>query len=178
MSEAVPAAETALTSEAMLANLVALEEIRRLKHRYLRCVDLKRWDDLAGTFTPDATASYGTPAMGQPLNLSGRDAIVGFMRDNLGPDIITEHFAAQPEIDIDGDTATGTWCFEDTVIATAYRFVIKGAAFYEDRYARGPDGRWWIAHTGYTRTYEMTLSLDDLPSLKFTANRWADTPAR
>ena len=172
MTEAVQA------TGAALATLVALEDIRRLKHRYLRCVDLKLWDDLADTFTPDATATYGTPAMGQPLNLSGRDEIVGFMRKNLGPDIITEHFAAQPEIDVDGDIATGTWCFEDTVIATTYRFVIKGSAFYEDRYERGPDGRWRIAHTGYTRTYEMTLSLDDLPSLKFTANRWADASAR
>ena len=34
-----------------------------------------------------------------------------------------------------------------------------------------------IAHTGYTRTYEMTLSLDDLPSLKITANRWSAQPA-
>ena len=119
-------------------DLVALEEIRRLKHRYLRCVDLKRWDELAETFTPDATADYGTPAMGEPLTCRGRDEIVDFhARATCGPDIITEHFAAQPEIDIDGDTATGTWCFEDTVIATAYRFVIKGAAFYEDRYARG-----------------------------------------
>ena len=65
------------------------------------------------------------------------------------------HFASQPEIDIDGDTATGTWCFEDTVIATEYRVVIKGAAFYEDRYARGEDGRWRISHTGYVRTYEI-----------------------
>ena len=169
--------DAVLANEATLAHLTALEDIRRLKHRYLRCVDLKLWDDLAGTFTADATATYGTPAMGQPLNLSGRDEIVGFMRKNLGPDIITEHFAAQPEIDIDGDTATGTWCFEDTVIATAYRFVIKGSAFYEDRYERGPDGRWRIAHTGYTRTYEMTLSLDDLPSFRLTANRWAEQAA-
>jgi len=41
-------------------DLVALEEIRQVKHRYLRCVDLKLWDDLADTFTQDATADYGT----------------------------------------------------------------------------------------------------------------------
>ena len=115
---AAPAPDAGLTGGAALASLVALEEIRRLKHRYLRCVDLKLWDELADTFTADATAHYGTPAMGEPLNLSGRDEIVGFMRGHLGPDIITEHFAAQPEIDVNGDTATGTWCFEDTVIAT------------------------------------------------------------
>jgi ketosteroid isomerase-like protein len=154
-------------------DLVAIEEIRQVKHCYLRCVDLKLWDDLAGTFTEDATADYGTPALGKPLRLAGRDKIVGFLRDNLGPGIITTHFASQPEIAVDGDTASGTWAFQDTVIATEFRVVITGAAFYEDRYARGADGRWRIAHTGYTRTYEATMSLDDLPSFRITSNRWA-----
>lgn len=154
-------------------DLAALESIRQAKYRYLRCVDLKLWDELADTFTPDATADYGTPALGEPLRLSGRDAIVTFMRESLGPGIITTHFASQPEITIHGDTAEGTWSFEDTVIATEHRVMIKGAAFYEDRYARGSDGTWRIAHTGYVRTYEVSLSLDDLPSLRITANRWA-----
>jgi SnoaL-like domain len=154
-------------------DLVALEEIRRLKYRYLRCVDLKRWEELAGTFTPDATADYGTAALGKPLRLAGRDEIVTFLRRRLGPGIITTHFAGQPEIEVDGGTASGTWCFEDTVIATEHRMVIKGSAFYEDRYSRGEDGRWRIAHTGYERTYEVMLSLDDWPSFRFTANRWA-----
>ena len=158
-------------------DLAALEEIRRLKYRYLRCVDLKLWDEIADVFTPDATVDYGTLALGQPVRLAGRDEIVAFLRDNLGPYIITVHFAGQPEITIDGDTAHGTWCFEDTVIATEYRMVIHGAAFYEDRYARGDDGTWRIAHTGYERTYEATMSLDDLPSFRITSNRWAVMPA-
>lgn len=158
-------------------DLAALESIRQVKYRYLRCVDLKRWEELAATLTPDATADYGTPALGEPLRLAGRDAIVTFLRESLGPGIITTHFASQPEITIDADTASGTWCFEDTVIATEHRVMIKGAAFYEDRYARGSDGGWRIAHTGYVRTYEMTLSLDDLPSFRITANRWSAQPA-
>ena len=157
-------------------DLAALEEIRRLKYRYLRCVDLKLWDEMADVFTPDATVDYGTRALGQPVRLAGRDEIVAFLRDRLGPDIITVHFGSQPEIDVDGDEASGTWSFEDTVIATEYRVLIKGAAFYQDRYARGGDGRWRISHTGYVRTYEVMMSLDDAPSLKFTANRWAAQP--
>jgi SnoaL-like domain len=157
-------------------DLAALEEIRRLKYRYLRCVDLKLWDEMADVFTPDATVDYGTRALGEPVRLAGRDEIVGFLRDRLGPDIITVHFASQPEIDVDGDEASGTWSFEDTVIATEYRVLIKGAAFYQDRYARGGDGRWRISHTGYVRTYEVMMSLDDAPSLKITANRWAALP--
>ena len=90
-----------------------------MKYRYLRCVDLKLWDELAEVFTPDATVDYGTQVYGKPLKLAGRDEIVGFLRDKLGPDMITVHRAGQPEITVDGDTARGTWSFEDTVIATA-----------------------------------------------------------
>ena len=153
-----------------LVDLVTLEEIRQLKYRYLRYVDQKRWDEMADVFTSGATVDYGTRALGEPVKLAGRDEIIAFFRANLGPEIITVHAAGQPEITVDGGTATGSWRFEDTVIATEHRIVIKGAAFYQDRYERdADDGRWRIAHTGYVRTYEVMVSLDDLPSLKFTA---------
>jgi hypothetical protein len=150
-------------------DLVTLEEIRQVKYRYLRCVDLKLWDELAEVFTPDATVDYGTQVYGKPLKIAGRDEIVAFLRAKLGPDMITVHRAGQPEITVDGDVARGTWSFEDTVIATEHRIVIAGAAFYQDRYERGADGRWRIAHTGYVRTYEAMMSLDDLPSFRITA---------
>jgi len=93
-------------------DLVELEKIRRLKYRYLRCVDLKLWDEIEDVFTADATADYGTPSAGRPLKLASRDEIVKFLRDSLGNGIITLHAAGQPEIEIDGETATGTWRFE------------------------------------------------------------------
>lgn len=89
-------------------DLVALEEIKRVKYRYLRCVDLKRWDDVVDTFMPEATAHYGTPTYGKPITLTGREEIVSFLREKLGNGIITAHFATHPEIDVDNDTATGT----------------------------------------------------------------------
>jgi hypothetical protein len=150
-------------------DLVALEEIRQVKYRYLRCVDQKLWDELADVFTADATVDYGTRVYGKPLKMNGRDEIIAFFRAKLGPDVITVHAAGQPEITVDGGTATGSWRFEDKVIATEHRVVIVGAAFYQDRYERGDDGRWRIAHTGYVRTYEAMLSLDDLPSFQLTA---------
>lgn len=157
-----------------LETLAALEEIRQVKHRYLRCVDLKLWDEITDAFTEDATASYGTPAMGgKKIDLASRADIVTFLRKNMGPGIISVHHASQPEITVNGDTAEGTWCFQDTIIATEYRVAIHGAAFYEDRYRRDNDGRWRIAHTGYVRTYEAMMSLDDLKSFQLTANRWA-----
>lgn len=154
-------------------DLATLEEIKQAKYRYLRCVDLKRWDELAGVLTADATADYGSPALGETLSFTGRDAILEFLRTNLDNTIITTHSAGQPEIDIDGDTATGTWSFEDTVVATEHHTLIKGAAFYQDRYRRDDDGVWRIAHTGYLRLYEMMMSTKDVPSLRLTANMWS-----
>ncbi|RAY17140.1 nuclear transport factor 2 family protein [Actinomadura craniellae] len=154
-------------------DLIALEEIRRAKYRYLRCVDLKLWDDFGDTFTEDAVARYDTPVLGKSLNLAGRDAIVDYMRANLGPGTITTHLVGQHDIEIDGDRAIGHWSLEDTVIVMKHRLMIRGAAYYEDHYRRCPDGRWRISRTGHERTYEFTVSLDDLPSLAFTANRWA-----
>ncbi|WP_030170033.1 nuclear transport factor 2 family protein [Spirillospora albida] len=150
-------------------DLITLEEIRRLKARYLRCVDLKLWDEFAEVFTEDAVAEYDTPVLGKTLRLGGRDAIVGYMRKNLGPGKISTHTASSPEIDIDGDRATGIWALDDSIIIPESRLLIRGAAFYHDVYRRGDDGAWRVEKTGHTRTYEYMVSLDDMPSLRFTA---------
>jgi hypothetical protein len=149
-------------------DLAVLEELRQLKYRYLRTLDLKRWDDFADTLTPDVKTNYG-----EQLSFDDRDSVVAFMRNSLGPTIITVHQCHHPELTIDGDTATGTWYLEDKVIVTEHRMLLTGAAFYDDAYRRCDDGRWRISRTGYQRSYEAVQSLDDLPSWKLTANRWA-----
>ncbi len=130
-----------------------------LKYRYLRTLDTKQWDDFEACFLPEATADYNG------LVFDDRAALVAYMREHLGSGRITLHQAHHPEIDIDGDTATGRWYLQDKVIVPEFKFVLEGAAIYDDRYLRTPDG-WRVAHTGYRRTYEMTMSLDDLPSAK------------
>jgi hypothetical protein len=157
-----------------LEGLRRLEEIRQVKYRCLRCVDLKRWDEIGDVFTEDATLDYGTIAYGKPLEIAGRAGIVTFFRTKLGPDTLTSHSAGQPEITVDGDPAggnraAGIWQVQDTVLATRHRMLITGAAFHHDRYERGPDGRWRIAGTRCVRNFETLVSLDDLPSFKLTA---------
>lgn len=156
-----------------LEGLRSLEEIRQVKYRSLRCVDLKRWDEIGDVFTEDADLDYGTVAYGKPLQIAGRAGIVAFFRTKLGPDTLTSHSAGQPEITVDGDgisdRATGIWQVRDTVLATRHRMLITGAAFHHDRYERGADGRWRVAGTRCVRNYETMVSLDDLPSFKLTA---------
>ncbi len=141
--------------------------ISRLKFRYLRTLDTKSWEEFADTMIPEATATYS-----EYLQFESRDAFLAFMRNTLGPHVITEHRCDHPEIDVQGDTATGTWYLADTVLIPAHNMLLRGAAFYTDRYARCEDGQWRIAHTGYERTYEVVLSLSDLPSLRLTSSRW------
>lgn len=150
-------------------DLNTLEELKRLKYRYLRGVDLKDFDLLESTLTPDVTAQYGPK-----LGFTGRDEVLAFLRKSLDRNSITEHHVGHPEIEIDGDTATGTWYLQDVVIVPKYRWIMHGAAFYSDTYVRGEDGSWRIKTTGYERTYEVTMSMDDLPSYKIPTNRWAD----
>jgi hypothetical protein len=145
-----------------------LDELRRLKYRYLRALDLKQWDDFGATLAADIDASYGTR-----LSFTGRDAVVDFMRSSLGPAIITVHHCHHPEIEVDGDTATGTWYLQDTVIITEQRMLLRGAAFYDDTYARDADGQWRIRRTSYVRSYESMEPLAEGWTL--TANRWATT---
>ncbi|ASR39716.1 bile-acid 7-alpha-dehydratase [Prauserella marina] len=156
-----------------IATLSAIEEIKRVKYRYLRCVDLKDWDELAGTLAPDVTANYGTPAMGEPLNFTGRTELIDFLSTTLDEKITTVHAAGQPEIDIEGTRAHGVWSFQDKVIAKEHKVVIEGAAFYEDSYVFEEQGGWLIRHTGYTRTYEATYSFESIPGYRLTS-----TPGR
>jgi hypothetical protein len=145
--------------------LLAVEEIKQLKYRYLRTLDLKRWDDFAAVFVPEVTADYG-----EGLAFGSRDELVAFMRDSLGQRMVTLHHCHHPEIDVDGDRATGVWYLEDKVLMPDHRLVLEGAAFYEDRYVRTGEG-WRIERTGYRRTYEATMSMDDVPSYALTIGK-------
>jgi hypothetical protein len=132
-------------------DLIAIEEIKRLKYKYVRCLDQKRWDEIAECFVPDAVASYG----GGAWAFDGRDAIVEFLRSSMGSQqFLSAHRVGQPEIDVTGpDTAAGTWALMDLVLQLEFGVDIRGAAFYEDTYVK-VDGAWKIKSTGYKRTYE------------------------
>jgi SnoaL-like protein len=140
---------------------VDIDEICRLKYRYLRSLDTKRWGEFEACFVPEVTADYNG------LVFEDRATLVAYMRKNLGLGVVTMHQVHHPEITVDGDTASGRWYLQDRVIVEEFRFMLEGAAFYEDRYLRTPDG-WRVSHTGYRRTFEMTYSLDDLPGLRLT----------
>lgn len=137
-----------------------IDEIKQLKYRYLRALDTKHWDEFAATLTEDVSGDYGE-SLGAEHTFSDRESLVDFMRTSLGPAIITEHRVSHPEITVDGDAASGVWYLQDRVIAPDFNFMLIGAAFYRDRYRRTADG-WKICTTGYDRTYDASMSLENL----------------
>ncbi len=153
-------------------DLEAIEEIKRLKYRYFRTLDLKAWDEFGDCLATNIRACYGTQAMPEPVHFDDRDAVVAFMRENLHRGVITVHVAHHPEIEVDGTDASGSWCFEDTVIVPEFQTQIRGAGYYTDRYRKDADGAWRIASTEYERIYEAMTSLEDTPSFALLANRW------
>jgi hypothetical protein len=153
-----------------LEDLLDIHAIHELKHRYLRCLDQKGWEELATCFTEDATASYG----GGAIELDGRDAILRFLTDSMGSTgMLTSHRGSQPEIELLGSgEATGTWALEDVVIHQDFGVTIHGASFYADRYVK-VDGRWLIRSTGYQRTYEEIWPRSAVEGLRLSADFWA-----
>jgi len=148
-------------------DLVEIEQIRQLKYRYVRFIDTKRWDDLGELFTADATASYG----GGATERAGRDDIMTFLVDAMSDEtILTSHKVHHPEIALIGpDRATGVWALDDIVILGGLGMTVRGASFYDDRYAK-VDGEWRIAHTGYRRVFEEIEPRR--ADLKLTASWW------
>jgi hypothetical protein len=83
--------------------------------------------------------------------------------------MLTSHKVHQPEIAVDGDTASATWALDDVVVHLDRNITIRGAAFYHDTYVK-QDGEWRIKHTGYERVYEeMEPRRDDI---RLTSRRW------
>jgi hypothetical protein len=76
-------------------DLVEHEAIKRLKYKYLRCLDQKLWDEMVGCFTADAVAEYS----GGKYSYQGRDAILDFLRRSMGAEtFLSSHRCHHPEI--------------------------------------------------------------------------------
>ena len=145
--------------DARLGALEDLEAIKVLKHRYWRFLDLKRFDELAELFTENATASYS----GGQYRFTGRDAIMAFLREALGPatGAVGFHHGLQPEIELTGPTtARGVWALHNYFFNEQQNRCVRIAAFYEDEYVK-QGGVWRLQHTGYQPVFHEEWRRDD-----------------
>lgn len=131
-----------------VARLLAIEEIKRLKARYFRFVDEKRWDEFGELFTEDVVLDIEGSSQ-QPRD---RAELVAGIRRHYG-EALTVHHGHMPEIDIiDDDHARGTWAMVD-IIEVPYGHDLPsfiGYGHYRDEYRR-VDGQWRISRLSLSR---------------------------
>jgi hypothetical protein len=132
--------------DADLRRLLDIEEIKQLKARYFRGLDLKEWDTWGHVFTED----IHTEADGFPFD--GRDNFIDAMRQILDG-VRTVHHGFMPEITITGpNEATGIWAMRDYLIFPGAGDPVGfiGYGHYQETYVR-QDGAWRIRHLVLTR---------------------------
>ncbi len=151
-------------------DLQEIEAIKRLKYKYFRCLDTKRWDEMRECFIEDATAAYSSGK----YSFDGREQILKFLVDAMDrPTVLSAHHGHHPEIEItSATTAVGVWALADTFIDLQAGITVRGAAYYRDDYVK-VNGQWKIKSTGYERTFEEIENRADIPSLQITENRFA-----
>ncbi len=150
--------------EARIQSLEDIEAIKRLKYKYLRCLDTKQWDEMGTTFAPDATTAYSDGE----LKFSGRDAIIRFLKDSAlaGPSgMIGVHHVHHPEIELTSPTTgKGKWALYNYLLHKTEQTGLRICAYYHDEYVK-IGGQWLIKSTGYQRIFEESWNRKETPSL-------------
>jgi hypothetical protein len=159
--------------------LLAIEEIKKLKARYFRCLDTKDWVGFQSVFTPDIKLDSrqafiarepptgrwvvnGTPVPDADA-LLGEMYMEGIETVRLGfeslRNVTSIHHGHMPEIEITSPTAAvGIWAMEDQLrwpeggwpVAGPYTRM-SGYGHYRETYEKGADNQWRIKTLTLTR---------------------------
>ncbi|MEU1623483.1 nuclear transport factor 2 family protein [Streptomyces sp. NPDC005722] len=132
---------------AALQRLLDIEEIKKLKARYFRFHDTKKWDDFAKVFSPDVQIEIdGTVLTDAGAMVKAASAWVG--------EAETVHRGFMPEIEITGpDTATGIWSMADYLVWPENGDLpqgMRGYGYYHEEY-RKIGGEWLISRVRIER---------------------------
>ena len=145
-----------------ISDIEAIEEIKKLKARYCRYFDTRRWDEFFALFTDDAVFDMRSAGSVDPTDAAEGAELQGYQtgRDNIAAHLAgivadissSVHHCHAPEIELTSpDTATGVWALDDWHQFHAGPLKsFHGFGHYEDAYARR-DGKWRIASTRLTR---------------------------
>ncbi len=140
-----------------IKKLVAIEDIKSLKAKYIRYLDTKNWDGMVEIWTPDATFDVrtGGQVSGDEPSAKkdrfteeglcvGLENIKTMMRSIAAPPFVSVHFGHMPEIEILSETeAKAIWPLEDFGWwpgGIPYN-TLHGYGHWLDTYVR-LDGRW------------------------------------
>ena len=153
--------------------LLAIEEVRKLKARYFRFYDDKDWDAFTDLFTDDAEftfvaadlahyppdyAAFLTPEGDLRLD---RDRLLAWLVPTSAY-VTTVHHGHMPEITVTApDRAEAVWRVSDTIRFPSEPPVwLRGHGRYDEEYVRTPDG-WRLRRSRYERHELDTIEAAD-----------------
>ena len=146
--------------EERIRRLEAVEAIKRMKAHYARCADAKYTEDhrrkpqdeidriardQVSIFTEDAVWDNGLFG-----RFEGKTAIWEFLRAT--PWKFSVHMYMNPLIEVDGETATGSWViWEVATLEESDRAVFLSATLDDEYTCR--DGRWYTTRVAMTNRF-------------------------
>ena len=131
--------------ERRVKTLEDVEEIKRLKARYCAyCDDNYDADAIASLFTEDAVWDGGERG-----RADGRAEIRTFFIRAPQRLPFAIHMIMNPIIEVDGDTARGTWYLFQACTYAEGDQAVWGSARYDEEYVR-VDGAWMFRHLKLT----------------------------
>ena len=140
-----------------------IEEIKRLKHAYFRCIDTVNLEELKRLTHPEVTTCYVGGSY--RIELKNQAEFIEMIASSFHAECSCRHNAHHPEIEILSDTeATGIWYLHDDLYNFQSMTRPEGTALYRDRYLK-VDGRWVVKHQSYERVYERVERIPEKPNL-------------
>lgn len=150
-----------------VARLLDLEDIRLLKHRYVRCMTEGDFDSMESLLTEDVQTAYSDGL----YTFDNRTDLLAFLRDSHGrnhAEVLGYWHVTMPEITFLGENhASGIWGMYHFYLHKGDQRQEEMFAYYQDEYVRLNDG-WKIRKTGYRRVMEQKLDRSTLPGLRLT----------
>jgi hypothetical protein len=147
----------------MSQSLEDIEQIKRLKYRYCRCIDTANVKELEELFTEDASICYVGGSY--RFEAQGRDKIVEAIGYAFHSQAIAFHHVNHPEIDLVSPTeATGTWYLKDWFLDLKHKIITDGSALYKDTYVK-QNGKWLIKRATYSRIFEIVTPVTETPNI-------------
>ncbi|MBL6751111.1 MAG: nuclear transport factor 2 family protein [Nevskia sp.] len=133
--------------------LLAIEEIKQVKARYYRCMDVKDWAGFAAVFAPDISVNYG-PVLedASELKAAGAAEVVALVRGVVEP-AVSIHHGHMPEIEIVTPTsARAIFAMEDLIFwpEGSLHKTMHGWGHYHETYEKIA-GKWLIKTLKLTR---------------------------
>jgi hypothetical protein len=131
-----------------------LEEIKKLHQKYINLMDDLQYEDVLDLFTEDATSEIRDLGVKRGKKEMA-EVYLGVLAKKRGTIRYEGHLAIEPDITVNGDSATGTWLIYILFSKPEIQWVQgKNECEY-----RKENGTWKISKVKFTRTLASDPSL-------------------